>query len=127
MVFGVNASPFILNPTIRHHVSTCIPDDSTHKELLKSFYFDDYGPGVSDRNNASALSKEIKLWLKSGGFNMRKWSSNSESLMTLSKIQLSVETLLRLVEKDQKDPSCSIISETKHPPRNCCQTLLHLD
>jgi len=73
VVFGVNASPFILNATIRHHVSTCIPDDSTlAKELLKSFYFDDYVPGVSDRNNAPALSKEIKLWLKSGGFNMRK-------------------------------------------------------
>ena len=32
-------------------------------------------------NNAFSLSKEIKLCLKSGGFNMRKWNSNSASLL----------------------------------------------
>ena len=32
-------------------------------------------------NNASALPEEIKLCLDSGGFNMRKWNSNSESLL----------------------------------------------
>ena len=82
MVFCVNFSSFILNPTIRHHVNTCMLDDSTlAKELLKSLFVDKYVSGASDVNNPSALSKETKLCLKSGGFNMRKWGSNSESLL----------------------------------------------
>ena len=42
VVFGVNSSPFILNATIRHHLNTCLPVDSTlARELLKSLYVDD--------------------------------------------------------------------------------------
>ena len=32
-------------------------------------------------DSAFVLSKKIKLCLKSGGFNMRKWNSNSEGLL----------------------------------------------
>ena len=82
VVFGVNSSPFILNATIRHHLNTCLPVDSAlARELLKSLYVDDYVSGKGDVGSAFTLSKEIKLCLKSGGFNMRKWSSNSESLL----------------------------------------------
>ena len=82
VVFGVNSSPFILNATIRHHVNTCLPVDSAlTRELWKSLYVDDYVSGACDVDSAFTLSKEIRLCLKSGGFNMRKWSSNSEDLM----------------------------------------------
>ena len=82
VVFGVNASPFILNATIRHHVNTCmLNDNALALELLKSLYVDDFVSGAKDVNNAFSLSKEIKLCLKSGGFNMRKWNSNSASLL----------------------------------------------
>ncbi|XP_068704703.1 uncharacterized protein [Montipora foliosa] len=82
VVFGVNSSPFILNATIRHHLNTCLPVDSAlARELLKSLYVDDYVSGNGDVDSAFKLAKEIKLCLKSGGFNMRKWSSNPESLL----------------------------------------------
>ena len=82
VVFGVNASPFILNATIRHHVNTyMLNDDAFALELLKSLYVDDFVSGAKDVNNALSLSKEMKLCLKSGGFNMRKWNSNSASLL----------------------------------------------
>ena len=82
VVFGVNSSPFILNATIRHHVNTCLPVDSVlSRELLKSLYVDDYVSGDCDVDSAFALCKDVKLCLRSGGFNMRKWSSNSEGLM----------------------------------------------
>ena len=82
VVFGVNSSPFILNATIRHHLNTCLPVDSPlTRELLKSLYVDDYVSGDGDVGSAFILSKKIKLCLKSGGFNMRKWNSNSEELL----------------------------------------------
>ena len=54
-------------------------DNALALELLKSLYVDDFVSGAKDVNNAFSLSKEIKLCLKSGGLNMRKWKSNSAS------------------------------------------------
>ena len=82
VVFGVNLSPFILNDIIRHNLNTCLPVYSAlARELLKTLYVDDYVSGNGDVDSAFKLSKEIKLCLKSGGFNMRKWSSNSGSVL----------------------------------------------
>ena len=77
VVFGVNASPFILNATIRPHLNTCmLNDDALATELLKSLYVDDFVSGAKDVKNVT-----LSLCLKSGGFNMRKWNSNSASLL----------------------------------------------
>jgi len=82
VVFGVNASPFILNATIRHRVNTCMLNDNAFAlEFLKSLCVDDFAPEAKDVNNAFSLSKEIKLCPKSGGFNMRKRNSNPASRM----------------------------------------------
>ena len=82
VVFGVNLRPFILNATIRHDLNTCLPVDSAlAREVLKTLYVDDYVSGNDAVDSAFKLSKEIKLCLKSGCFNMRKWSSNSESVL----------------------------------------------
>ena len=82
VVFGVNASPFILNATIRHHVNICMLNDNAFAlEVLKSLYVDDFASGAKDVNKAFSLSKEIKLCPKSGRFNMRKRNSNSVSLL----------------------------------------------
>ena len=82
VVFGVNASPFILNATIRHHVNICMLNDNAFAlEFLKSLYVDDFASGAKDVNNAFSLSKEITLCPKSGGFNIRKRNSNSASLL----------------------------------------------
>ena len=49
--------------------------------LLKSLYVGDFVCGAKNMNSAFSLSREIKLCLKSGGFNIRKWNSNSASLL----------------------------------------------
>ena len=48
---------------------------------MKSLYVDDFVSGAKDVNNAFSLSKKIKLCLKSGGFNIRKWNGHSASLL----------------------------------------------
>ena len=78
----MNASLFILNATIRHHVNTCMLNDNAFAlEFLKSLYVDDFASGAKDVNNAFSLSKEITLCPKSEGFNIRKRNSNSASLL----------------------------------------------
>ena len=78
----MNASPFILNATIRHHVNICMLNDNAFAlEFLKSLYVDDFASGAKDVNNAFSLSKEITLCPRSGGFNIRKRNSNSASLL----------------------------------------------
>ena len=49
--------------------------------LLKSLYVGDFACGAKDMNSAFSLLKEIKLCLKSGGFNIRKWNGHSASLL----------------------------------------------
>ena len=49
--------------------------------LLKSLYVGDFACRAKDMNSAFSLSKEIKLCLKSGGLNIRKWNGHSASLL----------------------------------------------
>ena len=81
VVFGVSSSPFLLNATIRHHLEKHY---STHPELvqklLRSTYVDDIVFGADDVNQAYILCKKSKEVLRSGGFNLRKFATNSSHL-----------------------------------------------
>ena len=84
VVFGVNSSPFLLNATIRHHLESYQElDPDFVAEVLRSLYVDDYASGSSETNEAFTLVKKIQECFLQGGFNMRKWLSNSGELMNL--------------------------------------------
>ncbi|KAK3732474.1 hypothetical protein QZH41_003783 [Actinostola sp. cb2023] len=84
VVFGVTSSPFILNATIRHHLNHYTETDPQFvKELLRSLYVDDYASGSNTSTSAFNLARKIKSTLTQGGFNMRKWMSNSKELMEM--------------------------------------------
>ena len=81
VVFGVSSSPFLLNATIRHHLEK-------YKELhphlvqllLDSFYVDDMTTRASSDEEAYSLYAEAKQVLSDGGFNLRKFRTNSAPL-----------------------------------------------
>ena len=81
VVFGVSSSPFLLNTTIKCHMEKF---SSSHPELvrqlLQSIYVDDVVFGADSEENAFSLYKESKDVLRSGGFNLRKFVTNSPSL-----------------------------------------------
>ena len=81
VVFGVSSSPFLLNTTIKCHMEKF---SSSHPELvrqlLQSIYVDDVVFGADSEENAFSLCKESKDILRSGGFNLRKFVTNSPSL-----------------------------------------------
>ncbi len=84
VVFGVSSSPFLLNATIRHHLTKYT---STHpklvKRILESIYVDDIVSGAETEEEAFAMYQESKAMLREGGFNLRKFNTNSPGLLEL--------------------------------------------
>ena len=82
VVFGVTCSPFLLNGTVRHHVSNYeVEDPQFVNDFLSSLYVDDFNGGKDSVPEAFQLYTKAKSRMKEGGFNLRKWISNSEKLM----------------------------------------------
>ena len=76
VVFGVNASPFLLNATLKYHISPYEADPGLVQNLLNSFYVDDLVTGERGVKQCLSLYQKSKKCLLEGGFNLRKWISN---------------------------------------------------
>ena len=81
VVFGIASSPFLLNTTIIKHMENY---SDTFKEFTKKFlrdlYVDDSTVGVNTVSEGIQFYNFIKEAMKKGGFNLRKWFSNSPEL-----------------------------------------------
>lgn len=81
MVFGVSASPFLLNATLRHHLEqylTTHPD--TVQRLLQSMYVDDIVTSVDTEEDAFKFYVESKRIFSEASFNLRKFVTNSKGV-----------------------------------------------
>ena len=92
VVFGVSSSPFLLNATVRHHLER---HSDTHGELvtkvLRSIYVDDVVTGSQSEEQAYELYTGAKNLLKTGAFNLRKFTSNSNALQARIDAEESVQ------------------------------------
>ncbi|GFY33674.1 integrase catalytic domain-containing protein [Trichonephila clavipes] len=82
VLFGVNASPFLLAATIKTHIGKCMekyPD--TVRTLDHCFYVDDLVTGEDDAKSAFDLSSKAAKIMSEAGMNLRKWISNDCELM----------------------------------------------
>ena len=77
VVFGVNTSPFLLNATLKYDISQYEADPGLVKNLLNSFYVDDLVTGERGVEECLSLYQKSKKCLSEGGFNLRKWISDS--------------------------------------------------
>jgi hypothetical protein len=75
VTFGVNASPFLLNATIRHHVSSCV-DSLVKRELSENLYVDDLLSGADSQDELLSLFEDAKSIMSKAGMNLTKWHSN---------------------------------------------------
>ena len=84
LVFGLRPSPAILGSVIAHHVRKY---QTKHPELVEcmnhSLYVDDLITGAASVKDAFSLYKVAKSLMLDGGFNLRKWNSNSTSLLSM--------------------------------------------
>ncbi len=80
-VFGVSSSPFLLNATIRHHLEQYL---TAHpmliQRLLESTYVDDIVTGAATEGEAFEIYTQAKGIFREGGFNLRKFLTNSRRL-----------------------------------------------
>ena len=77
MVFGVNASPFLLNVTLKYYISQYDADPGLVQNVLNSFYVDDLVTRERGVEESLSLYQKSKKCLSEGGFNLRKWISDS--------------------------------------------------
>ena len=81
VVFGLNSSLFLLNATLRHHVSRYLGVDPEFvQKMLESFYVDDLVSGESTEQGAYELYDKAKSRMSKGGFRLRKWLTNNKGL-----------------------------------------------
>ena len=81
VVFGVSSSPFLLNATVKHHVERYEEEDPEFVEtFLRSIYVDDLSSGGDTDEEAYKLYIKARVRLAEGGFNLRKFVTNSPEL-----------------------------------------------
>ena len=93
VTFGNSASPFLLNATIKLHLSK-FEEDKTIRELKQNLYVDDWLSGADDEKELMEMMVKAEQVLKEASFPLTKWTSNSPQVR---------ERLKRLSECDQKE------------------------
>ena len=81
VVFGLNASPFLLNATLRHHIEQYSESDPVFVKKMKDrFYVDDLVAGGKATNEVKDLYEKAKTRMATGRFKLRKWLTNDAAL-----------------------------------------------
>ena len=81
LVFGLTPSPAILTETIQYHLTRyLLTEPLIAKQLAESFYVDDFISGVHTEDEGFTLYQKAKELMRAGGFNLRKWKTNSATL-----------------------------------------------
>ena len=74
VMFGVSASPFLLNATIAHHMQRYQVDDGPFVEqFLRSIYVDDLTTSSDSVEKTYEFHKKSKLRLAEAKFNLTKF------------------------------------------------------
>ena len=86
-------SPAILGATIRKHISSYQESEPKAVKVLSHLFADDLCCRAETSEEAPHIYQKSKDILAKGGFNLRKWKSNSPEV--LSKINEDEESELR--------------------------------
>ena len=115
LVFGLRPSPAILGAVISLHIEKYRSEYPRIVDLIdQSLYVDDLVSGGTDVHEAFDVYQTAKLIMYRGGFNLRKWHSNSLELLEL--IRQSENNLISSTDStkvyESKDSSDTRSEET---------------
>ena len=83
VVFGVSCSPFLLKATLSRHIESYSENHpEICKRLVNSLYVDDVNRGGYSVEEVMELFRVSRQMMQEGGFNLRKWLSNSKEMMS---------------------------------------------
>ena len=77
--FGVISSPFLLEATIRHHLTK--NGGTTALKIAENIYVDNVIVGVENAEEGKKLYYEAKQLFREASMNLREWTSNCSELM----------------------------------------------
>ena len=81
LVFGLTPSPAILNGIIQIHLTRyLLTEPYLSKQLAEGFYVDNFTGGAETVEEAFTTYEKAKELMRKGGFNLRKWHTNSADL-----------------------------------------------
>lgn len=83
VTFSQKSSPFIAIRTLHQLVSDEASTDETIKNIVhRDLYVDDIVTGSGSISEALEIKQKLITLFRKGKFELRKWSSNSEQLLT---------------------------------------------
>ena len=120
LVFGLTSSPAILNGVIQHHLSSYSSAEPKFSECLAdSLYVDDFPGGAPTDEETFNLFESSKRIMSEGGFNLRKWHTNSrvlkqridrtETMSTSNQPNISNETVEQTSSVDELSVQSRVI------------------
>ena len=125
VVFGLNASPFLLNATLRYHISKYKDEDPEFvKKMLESFYVDDLVAGERNSTDAFHLYETSKQRMAAGGFRLRKWLTNDKALR--DRIEQSEENESATDRNDEEETFAKIALGSGSEIKKGCERVLGL-
>ena len=82
VTFGVNCSPFLAIATVQSHAENLKRQfPVAAAEVIDNMYVDDCLTGAENVEKATELHDSLFSMMKSGGFHLTKWASNSEEVL----------------------------------------------
>ena len=103
VVFCLTSSPFLLNATIRHHLSKCIQFERNFVEkFLEDLYVDDTTSSAKSIEEGKEFYVKAKKMMAEAGFDLRKWKTNStvksyKNILIIKKLLLNVTKKLWMI------------------------------
>ena len=79
VLFGSVSSPFMLNATLRLHLST----SEVAKDMSKNLYMDNIVSGGTTEQSMTQYFREARGIMSEANFNLRSWASNSQCWQTV--------------------------------------------
>ena len=93
MPFGNKCSPFLLNATIRYHLSQFSPS-CVIEQLFENMYVVDWLSGCDDDVEACSMLREAKAIMSRAGISLAKWGSDSTQVADLQQREFSDKSIM---------------------------------